>query len=68
MYAKRHPLCEPCDAEGRVTPMQVVDHIIPLRAGGARLDERNLHSMCNACHAKKTERDRGLYPEAYGSD
>lgn len=68
MYAKRHPLCETCEAKGRVTPMQLVDHIIPLRAGGARLDPRNLQSMCNPCHAEKTEKDRGLYPEAYQGD
>lgn len=64
-YARRNPLCEPCRAEGRAVPLDVVDHVVPLAAGGARLDPRNLQSMCNPCHGKKTEADRQKYPNAY---
>lgn len=30
-----HPLCEQCEREGRITPAQQVDHIIPLERAGA---------------------------------
>lgn len=65
LYRKLHPLCEHCEAEGRVTAGELVDHIIPVRAGGARLAFGNLQTLCRPCHGKKTEKDRELYPEAY---
>jgi len=67
MYLGRHPVCESCEAAGRTTAGELVDHIVPLRAGGARLNARNLQTMCRPCHAQKTEEDRGLYPEAYSA-
>jgi len=48
-YRASHPLCEVC---GR--PMDHVDHIVPLRDGGERLDPDNLQSLCKPCHDKKT--------------
>lgn len=33
-----------------------VDHIVPIRAGGGRLDRNNLQSFCHSCHSKKTRR------------
>lgn len=63
--AAKNPLCEPCQRAGRAVPLDMVDHIIPLRAGGARLDMRNLESQCWPCHGAKTEADKLKYPEAY---
>ena len=48
-YLPRHPRCRRCGATATV-----VDHKIPLRAGGARLDPRNAQSLCAPCHARKT--------------
>lgn len=42
----------------------MVDHRVPLRAGGTHAEE-NRESMCWSCHAKKTARDRELYPDLY---
>jgi len=53
----REPLCRACAALGRVTPATEVDHIIPIRAGGARLDVSNLASICKSCHSAKTMRE-----------
>jgi 5-methylcytosine-specific restriction protein A len=39
----------------------LVDHIVPISAGGEVLDERNLQSLCNACHAVKTQEDIKKY-------
>lgn len=52
----RQPVCEVCGM-----PATVVDHRIPLRAGGERLDEANLQSLCERCHNRKTATTDGGY-------
>ena len=47
------PLCVMCQAEGRVTEAQEVDHIIRLEIGGAD-DESNYQSLCVDHHKAKT--------------
>lgn len=37
-----------------VKPADVVDHIVPIKKGGAELDESNLQPLCHSCHNKKT--------------
>lgn len=41
-----------------------VDHIIPVRAGGARLDHANLRSVCVNCHHRITPREYTVRPTA----
>ena len=50
-YAKEHPLCERCLAEGRITLMEEVHHIRPVSCGGTH-DRANLMSLCRSCHNK----------------
>jgi len=52
-----NPLCEMCIKDGRLTGAQMVDHITPIKRGGAQLDMNNLQSLCNACHNKKTAKE-----------
>ena len=47
-------LCQPCQAQGMVTPMTAVDHIIPKHKGGTDASD-NLQCICAPCHATKTE-------------
>ena len=54
----KNPLCEMCEKEGRVTPATVIDHIKPIRQGGAPLDINNLMSLFRSCHAKKSAKDK----------
>ena len=49
LYASQHPLCERCLLEGKITPLDVVHHILPLNRGGTN-DWGNLRSLCNSCH------------------
>jgi 5-methylcytosine-specific restriction protein A len=51
----KNPLCVQCEKEGRLTPANVVDHIIPHR-GDKKLfwDKDNWQSLCKSCHDKKT--------------
>ena len=53
----RHPMCQRCEAEGRITPATEVHHVRPVEdaptaAERARLmfDVHNLRSLCHACH------------------
>ncbi|MGB3390738.1 MAG: HNH endonuclease signature motif containing protein [Pseudaminobacter sp.] len=48
--------CVQCDARGRLE----VDHIKPIRDGGAPYDLENLQSLCPKCHARKTRLEIGL--------
>lgn len=57
-FAKLNPLCQACEAEGRYTPGQVTDHIIPINEGGSVEDSRNHMRMCRSCHNRKSARER----------
>jgi len=48
------PLCRECNK-----PATVVDHIEPIRLGGASMDPENLQPMCASCHNKKSRSERG---------
>lgn len=49
---RQHPFCR-C---GRLAT--VVDHIKPIKQGGASLDSRNLQPMCEECHNQKRQGER----------
>lgn len=53
-YLRAHPLCAHCATIGRVEPATEVDHVVPIRRGGARLDPANLQALCKRCHSRKT--------------
>lgn len=57
MHLAGEPLCRLCSQAGRITPAVLVDHIVPIRDGGARLDDDNLQSLCRRCHDAKTVED-----------
>ena len=50
----RNPLCEECTRQSRMTSAAMVDHIVPIRQGGAALDMNNLRSLCWSCHSTKS--------------
>jgi 5-methylcytosine-specific restriction protein A len=53
-YLRAHPLCCKCTARGRRVTARVVDHVVPIKDGGARFDWDNLQALCVACHNSKT--------------
>ena len=55
-----YPWCERC----RAASAREVDHIIAIRSGGARLDPRNLRSLCVDCHRRVTPREYTVRPRA----
>ncbi|MFB5622733.1 MAG: HNH endonuclease signature motif containing protein [Nitrosarchaeum sp.] len=61
-YRKKHPTCKQCWEEGRgPVPMKIVDHIIPIEAGGKMFSESNARSLCQECHNRKTKEDQREY-------
>jgi len=60
-WLAEHPLCENCQAKGRVTAAEEVDHVVPLFRGGAD-DQTNYQSLCVECHKVKTAEDKGHRP------
>ena len=42
---------------GRITPVEVTDHVNPINQGGALLDWDNLQSLCHPCHNAKSGRE-----------
>ena len=51
---KLQPFCEECLKQGKVKRAKIVDHIIPIKQGGAKLDLANLQSLCWSCHSRKS--------------
>lgn len=51
LYISHHPVCEQCQKEGRLTPVDEVHHIVPVNEGG-RNEWDNLMSLCKSCHQK----------------
>lgn len=45
----KHPLCSVCSH-----PATIVDHIVEIKDGGAKLSLSNLQSLCISCHNTKT--------------
>ncbi|MCD5030340.1 MULTISPECIES: HNH endonuclease signature motif containing protein [Enterococcus] len=55
IYRLNNPCCEQCLKAGVIHKADVVDHIVEIRDDySRRLDEKNLQSLCHACHNKKT--------------
>lgn len=68
-YQLEHfPLCAECLKEGRYTPATLVDHIKPIREGGARLDMANLQSLCWSCHSAKSIEEGSRYGRRKSAD
>ena len=56
-FLREHPVCGLCAARGRVVAAVVVDHVVPVKDGGARLDVANLQALCVTCHNRKTAQE-----------
>ncbi len=54
---RESPLCVVCKAKDRLVAAGVVDHVVPLKDGGARFDRANLQPLCISCHNRKTARE-----------
>jgi 5-methylcytosine-specific restriction endonuclease McrA len=60
------PLCRECNNAGSVKLANVVDHIQPVRLGGAMWDQDNLQPLCLSCHQRKSRSERTKKEGDYG--
>lgn len=52
-----HPLCQDCEAKGRIVIATEVHHVEKVANDKQkRLDRSNLMSLCKSCHSKRTAR------------
>lgn len=52
-------ICQSC-RKPEIEPRLEVDHIIPLSQGGKDIDS-NLQTLCEVCHAAKTQREQKMF-------
>ena len=69
-FLRRHPLCVMCEAQGRVTPATVVDHITPHKGDTTLFWAKDNHqALCASCHSRKTlAEDMGAWVVTSGHD
>ena len=65
-YIRENPICIDCRNSGQIVEAQMVDHIVPIKDGGAKLQMDNLQSLCNFHHGQKTSREREQVKMAAG--
>jgi len=58
LILQSEPLCRECKRKGLITEAKVLDHILSIRNGGAKLEENNLQPMCHSCHNTKSAKER----------
>ena len=58
MILNRDPLCKECEKKNRFVSSVVVDHILPINKGGAKLSFDNLQGLCTTCHNRKSAKDK----------
>ncbi len=59
-HLQANPCCATCARYGRTTAATIVDHIQPVRLGGAMWDAGNYQSLCVRCHARKSRQERDM--------
>lgn len=59
-FRESRPLCVRCQAEGRLVPTQVCDHIVSHRGDlGLFWDTANHQPLCKRCHDLKSAKEDG---------
>lgn len=56
-YINRHPFCEVCLTQNKVSEGVFLDHVIRIESGGAEYDDNNLMIMCERHHNIKSGKE-----------
>ena len=66
---RAHPLCQMCEAQGRIVAATVCDHVTPHRGDELKFYAGPFASLCKPCHdsTNQAEEHRG-YSNAIGLD
>ncbi|MEM6320638.1 MAG: HNH endonuclease signature motif containing protein [Bacteroidota bacterium] len=57
VYLNRHPFCQICLWQNKVSEAKALDHLIRVQSGGAKFDIRNLMGMCERHHNIKSGKE-----------
>lgn len=57
LYINRHPFCEVCQLQNKVSEGKFLDHVIRIESGGAEYDDENLMIMCERHHNIKSGKE-----------
>ncbi len=60
-----NPLCRMCEADGRLTPATVCDHIEPHKGDWELFTGGPFQSLCNPCHSRHKQREERTGRPAY---
>jgi hypothetical protein len=60
------PLCQQCLKQGQITPATQVDHVEPHKGDLTKFRMGKLQSLCQQCHWRKTQAERGYRPRPWG--
>lgn len=61
-FLAEHPLCVMCEREGKLTPANVVDHIVPHKGDKVKFwDQLNWQGLCVHHHSLKTAKEDGRW-------
>lgn len=60
-FKEKNPLCVECEKNNLVVAGTVVDHIVPINAGGDKLEESNCQTLCESCHNRKSSNESRGY-------
>lgn len=60
---RHEPWCRECRRQGRMKLAEMVDHIHPIKLGGAKLDTNNLQPMCDRCHNAKRANEQRVHKQ-----
>lgn len=60
-HLKEQPFCIECMKVGKIVKATIVDHIVPIKQGGAKYDSNNLQSLCWSCHSRKSVKEGSRY-------
>lgn len=68
-HLKAHPLCSVCGSDCTGPRAGAIDHIVAINAGGSRLHEYNLWTLCKTCHDTKSRMEQhGLVVASWGDE
>ena len=64
-FIKKNPICVTCKRNNEIVSAKIVDHVKPISQGGSPIDLKNLQSLCEKCHNRKSaieghERRKGI--------
>jgi 5-methylcytosine-specific restriction protein A len=56
-FLRQNPLCVECEKNGKISPAEVCDHIVPHKGDMAKFWEGPFQGLCVKCHNRKSAKE-----------